>query len=35
VVGAIDSYEARCRACYEPGNAATLAARDALHNIRV
>jgi thymidine kinase len=34
VIGALDSYEARCRACYEPGDEASLAAR-AAHSVRV
>ncbi len=29
VVGALDSYEARCRACFEPGDPASLARASA------
>jgi thymidine kinase len=35
VIGALDSYEARCRACYQPGDDAAEAAGVALHSVRV
>lgn len=35
VIGALDSYEARCRACYQPGDEASLAVREASHSVRV
>ena len=35
VIGALDSYEARCRGCYQPGDDAAEAAGYALHSVRV
>jgi thymidine kinase len=35
VIGALDSYEARCRACYQPGEDAVETAAVGLHSVRV
>jgi thymidine kinase len=35
VIGALASYEARCRACYQPGDDAAESAAVALHSVRV
>jgi thymidine kinase len=35
VIGALDSYEARCRGCYQPGHDVAEATGFAVHSIRV
>jgi thymidine kinase len=35
VIGALDSYEARCRGCYQPGDDVAETSRVAVHSVRV